>query len=218
LLAHIFRPKVTYVKLNNIHVYTVRGVFDPLPAVSSLLLAELVKEYARGVVVEIGAGTGFLSLLASKLYSVEKVYAVDVSSIAIANCKINIRVNNAYSKVICLSSLESLIRSLKSKADTVILNPPYLPCNPRFKVEVSWCGGSRLEVTKGLISLSCKLLASKGFLLLTLSTLSTPSIDSMVEVIGRSCHPRKVKIVKIRRKLIPWREEIFALAIKVRNR
>jgi methylase of polypeptide subunit release factors len=217
LLLHTLRPKVTYARVGGAHLYTLRGVFDPIPTISSSLLLELVERYARGVVLEVGAGTGMLSLAAARLARVARVYAVEVSPRAAANCRVNIRVNSASGRVLCFSSWRQLLERLRSaKVDTAILNPPYLPCSPRLEMEFSWCGGSGLEAVRALTRAACKLLKRDGRLLLAVSTIGLPGAGAIAELLAEACKGRTVEVLEAKRLWLPWGEEVIAIAVEGR--
>jgi len=53
----------------------------------SWLLGDQVKKYARGRVLDMGTGSGFLALTAARLKKVKEVLALDVNPDAIKYCK-----------------------------------------------------------------------------------------------------------------------------------
>lgn len=89
------------------------------PREDSLLLQELVPQYAMGTVLDMGAGTGILAEAA--LASAEKVYAADIDPEAVAECR-----RRLGKRVICRQSdLFSRLKGLRF--DLIVFNPPYLP-------------------------------------------------------------------------------------------
>ncbi|MBL7054561.1 methyltransferase [Candidatus Woesearchaeota archaeon] len=104
------------------------------PREDSLMLAEQVKKYAKGVVLDIGTGSGIQAMTAAKLKKVVKVYAVDIDKEAVDYCKNNI---NDKKVVFLKSDLFKIFRVDKRfsnlKFDTIIFNPPYLPDDPKLK-------------------------------------------------------------------------------------
>ena len=69
-------------------------------------------------------------------------------------------------------------------ADTVVVNPPYLPCNPLLPGEEAWCGGRGLGIALRLLGLGLGLLRGDGVLLASFSSLSGPGIPSFL--LGRA--------------------------------
>ena len=59
------------------------------PQEDSFLLQKQVKKYAKGIVLDMGTGSGILAVEAAKSQKVVKVYAVDIDNVAIDYCKEN---------------------------------------------------------------------------------------------------------------------------------
>ena len=98
------------------------------PREDSFLLKKHLKKHVKGVVLDIGTGTGIQALEAASSKKVVKVYAIDINSKAIDYCRANI--DNK--KIIFLTSDLFLVfrvdqRYKNTKFDTIIFNPPYLP-------------------------------------------------------------------------------------------
>jgi len=68
-----------------------RGVFNPVVSVSSALLVELVQRHARGLVVDIGCGSGVLSVAAARQPGVDLVLGVDPSLASVVATRVNAR-------------------------------------------------------------------------------------------------------------------------------
>ncbi len=114
------------------------------PQEDSLLLKKYVKEYSKGIVLDIGTGSGIQAQEAAKNKKVVKVYALDINREAIEHCKYNI----FNKKIIFLySNLFSVFRNNPRKYqglkfDTIIFNPPYLPKEERDK-DIALDGGKQ---------------------------------------------------------------------------
>ncbi|MFH2028765.1 MAG: HemK2/MTQ2 family protein methyltransferase [Nanoarchaeota archaeon] len=122
------------------------------PREDSFLLQKYVKEYAKGIVLDMGTGTGIQALEAAKSRKVVKVYALDVNHHAIKYCKETIDNN----KIIFMrSNLFKVFRGDERykglKFDTIIFNPPYLPAESEDE-DIALSGG------KGGYELICKFL------------------------------------------------------------
>ena len=61
------------------------------PREDSKLLAKYVKKYAKGLVLDIGTGSGIQALEAAKKKNVKKVVAVDIQKEVVDYCKENIK-------------------------------------------------------------------------------------------------------------------------------
>jgi release factor glutamine methyltransferase len=111
------------------------------PREDSLLLKKYVEKYAKGIVLDMGTGSGIQALAASSLKKVVKVYALDIDREAIKYSKSKIKSK----KVVFLrSNLFQVFRGDKRyqglKFDTIIFNPPYLPDDPNYP-DVALDGG-----------------------------------------------------------------------------
>lgn len=143
-----------------IGLFRAGGVF--MPSKRSLFLARsLVKIGIEGKrVIDVGSGSGFLSLLCAKLGAAE-VLAIDINPFAIFLTKKNWRLNNLPAKILKteISDVFSQIvpPPLHSRFDLIISNPPGLPLDilnhQEPKTFASWmCNGAgkdgRLVVDK----------------------------------------------------------------------
>jgi HemK-related putative methylase len=86
---------------------------------------------------EMGAGSGYLSVILKKLFPSSELYAIDRNPDAVSLCQRNLLLNNISGTVIESNLFESLIvHNNKMKFDLIIFNPPYLP-SKTIKDEVS---------------------------------------------------------------------------------
>lgn len=88
------------------------------------------------VVLDVGCGTGILSIASTKKAS--RVVAVDISKEAVACTQKNVNINHLEDKVEVMQS--DLFKNLgkDDKFDLVIFNPPLLPGKPKTKADRSW--------------------------------------------------------------------------------
>ena len=94
------------------------------PREDSILLATVLEQTRakRTIdVLEVGCGSGFLSIVAAKLGG--KVTSADINPIAAAAAKQNALQNKASLKVL----ISNLFSNITGKFDLIIFNPPYLP-------------------------------------------------------------------------------------------
>lgn len=85
------------------------------PNDDSYLLAESVKEYAKGKVLDMGTGSGIQAETA--LQKTKEVLAADINQEAVEHCQ--------KKGIKCIQS--DLFKNIKDKFDLIIFNPPYLP-------------------------------------------------------------------------------------------
>jgi len=143
------------------------------PREDSVLLSKYVEKYAKGIVLDMGTGSGIQAEKAAKNKKVVKVYAVDVDEEAIKHC-----IRNQKSKKItfAMSNLFSLFRKDERfkniKFDTIIFNPPYLPSDPTYP-DIALDGGKKgHELICKFLNESKRFLKPKTKILLVFSSLT----------------------------------------------
>lgn len=143
------------------------------PAEDSFLLKKFIKEYAKGMVLDMGTGSGIQALEAAKNKKVSKVYALDLNKKAISYCKSNIK----NKKIIFLfSDLFYLFKTNKKyetlKFDTIIFNAPYLPECLGYKDSALDGGKEGYELIQRFLKEVIPFLKPKTKILLVFSSLS----------------------------------------------
>ncbi len=143
------------------------------PREDSYLLQKHIKKHAKGVVLDIGTGTGILAEEAAKSKKVVKVFGVDINEKAIKHC---IRNQKSKKIIFAMSDLFSLFkldrRYLGMKFGTIIFNPPYLPEDKRAKDTALDGGKKGYEVICKFLHESKKFLKPKGKILIFFSSLT----------------------------------------------
>lgn len=123
------------IEFNNISLCLDDQVYEP--AEDTELLLDLIKVKRGEKVIEIGSGTGILSVFAAK--NGAKVIAVDINPFAADSTLCSARLNNVDVDVIN-GDMFSFLR--KEKFDAAIFNPPYLPFEEYDSwIQFSWSGG-----------------------------------------------------------------------------
>ena len=118
------------------------GVFHPGLFISTKMLLNFIEglNLVQKTFLELGAGSGIISILAAKKGA--KVYATDISSIAIENIKLNAEKNGVDIAVI----RSDLFQDLSDlKLDYIIINPPYYKKGPIKEEEFAWFCGQNHE-------------------------------------------------------------------------
>ena len=93
----------------------------------SVILANFVKTKKQDVCVEIGAGSGVISILLTAKNHLNKIYAFEIQPLMADLCKKNVLLNNLQQKIEVvgddIKKFESYIK--KDSVDVVFSNPPY---------------------------------------------------------------------------------------------
>ena len=113
------------------------GVYKP--AEDTLLLLKHAKRLAEGDVLEMGTGSGYISIELSRLPAVRCVVGADIDPKAVELARKNAVDDGASDAVQFVES--DLFQNLgDSRFDWVLFNPPYLPSEGEID-ELSWAGG-----------------------------------------------------------------------------
>ena len=169
------------ISFEGLKLYVPRGVFNPLPAGSTLMLARTMRPEGR--VIDMGTGTGVLALLAARLPEVEIAVGYDESKLPVAAARLNARINKLEGKTV----FTHLWRRAMSYApfDSALINPPYLPLEPRDPLDNLWCGGRDLRVVRSMLFMASQALREGGRIWVACSTLSPwRSLASQAEKMG----------------------------------
>jgi release factor glutamine methyltransferase len=115
------------------------GALIPRPE-TELLIDEVIKNIPDKntsiTIVEVGVGSGIISIILAKKYKNAKFIAVDISSKALAVAKINI-VNSGLESRIQLR-LGSLLDKVSENIDYLVSNPPYIANNTKLDLNLSY--------------------------------------------------------------------------------
>ena len=172
------------------------------PREDSLLLAKaLENESLKKKVLEIGCGSGFLSIVMAKKGA--EVTAVDGSKDAVEATRLNAKKNDV--SLTCFGS--DLFSSVTSKFDLIVFNPPYLPDESN---DATYSGGKTgRKVIEKFIKQVKEYLNKNGRVLLLISSLTgEKEVLSLFHACGF-----KTKIVT--REKIPWEELMVIEACKL---
>lgn len=138
-----------------------------LPREDSFLLQKWVEKMAKGIVLDIGTGTGIQAFAAAP--TSKKVIAVDVNPDAIDYCNNAMLVSDLQNIEFRVSDLFS---NVKEKFDVIIFNPPYLP-ESEFDKEKDTTGGKNgWETIEKFLKEAKSHLNAGGKILLVFSSLT----------------------------------------------
>jgi release factor glutamine methyltransferase len=115
------------------------GVFHPGLFHSTMMLLEHVEANSMaGSFLEIGGGTGIVSILAARKGA--DVVVSDISLTAIENMKLNAVTHSVTMKIIH----SNLFENIEPKTfDWIVVNPPYYPSQPVREEDYAWYCGVR---------------------------------------------------------------------------
>lgn len=149
---------------------------DPIyePREDSHLLARYLKTIARGDVLDMGTGSGFLAEAASE--KADHVLAVDINPLAIERCRISIKNDKIEFRQ------SDLFSNIEESFDLIVFNPPYLPDDSDVK-DIALDGGKHgWELAERFLIASKKHLKRDGRILLLFSSLTNrKKIDSILK-------------------------------------
>jgi release factor glutamine methyltransferase len=145
--------------MTNYKIYT--------PREDSKLLVKYVRKYSKGIVLDIGTGSGIQAITAANNKKVNSVLATDIQDSIIRLNKKNIK----NKKIKFLKS--DLFNDIKNKKfDTIIFNPPYLPNELKVK-DLTLEGGKKgYEVVERFLNEVDNFLKSDGIILIVFSSLT----------------------------------------------
>lgn len=138
------------------------------PQEDSYMLAEQVKNYAHGKVLDIGTGSGIQGLAALENDDVDSVLFSDIDILCISKLQDNI--NDKRAKFIVSDLFKNI--NIKNKFNTIIFNPPYLPEDKYDKTIYNVGGKKGYEIIFRFLDKAKDYLSDNGMILLLFSSLS----------------------------------------------
>ncbi len=147
-LAYFYRKPRKY-SYQNIEVLVHPEVFPPHLTLSTKILLDFIseKDLKGKFFLELGCGSGIISLLASKKGA--KVTASDINKTALdylnkASEKNDLPVTTVYS---------NLFEKIQDKSfDYIIINPPYYPKQPKSIKDQAWYCGDNFDYFRNLFN------------------------------------------------------------------
>ena len=134
---------------NNICIKVHPDVFPPQMTFSTKILLDFINgmNLENKKFLELGCGSGIISLLASKKKA--NVIASDINKTALDYLEINASKNNLSLKTVLSDVFQDLI---SETFDYIIINPPYYPQKPKSIKEQAWFCGENFEYFEKLFS------------------------------------------------------------------
>lgn len=125
------------------------GVFHPGFFFSTKILLEYLEQFDlhKKYVLELGAGTGLISIFVSRRGGY--VTASDISLTAIYNIEKNVKMTDANVEVVYSDLFDD---TPNRRYDYIIINPPYYKKTPSSEKEFAWYGGDDFQYFRKLFS------------------------------------------------------------------
>lgn len=144
-----YLSKTRWYSAAGIRIKVYPGVFHPgLFFSTSVLLNYLTHKDLQGLrILELGAGSGFLSIFCSRRKAA--VTASDISKTAIENLSENKFLTGAEFQIVESDLFDSMN---PDDFDLIVINPPYYPRNPARESERAWYCGDDFQYFKKLFS------------------------------------------------------------------
>lgn len=148
-LSEKYLSKERSYKYKDIRVTVFPGVFHPGFFFSTNLLLKYLEklELKEKYILELGAGSGLISLFAAKRGAF--VTASDISLTAVYNIEKNVKMNDANVEVIHSDLFDDIPHR---RNDYIIINPPYYKKTPVSEKEFAWFGGDDFQYFKKLFT------------------------------------------------------------------
>lgn len=148
-IAKTYTSKERNFSFKNINVIVKPGVFHPGLFISTKMLLNFIDALIldNKAFLELGAGSGVISVLAAKKGA--RVFASDISKIAVENIRLNANIND-----VKINTLESnLFQNIpRMNFDYIVINPPYYKKDPVSDAEYAWYCGSNFEYFRNLFT------------------------------------------------------------------
>jgi len=148
-LSEKYLSKERSYRYKDITIIVFPGVFHPGFYFSTKLLLKYLEgiELDKKYVLELGAGTGLISIYASKKGAF--VTASDISLTAFYNIEKNTKMNDSNVEVVHSDMFEQVPQL---RYDYIIINPPYYKKTPTSQKEFAWFGGDDFQYFRKLFS------------------------------------------------------------------
>lgn len=135
--------------------------------IDSVLLSDFAKEIKNNsTVLDLGSGTGIISILLSKKINAKKIIGVEIQKDVYEMSKKSILLNDLQNVEFINEDIKNLNNIIKNNScDAIVTNPPYMKNNSGIKNDNEYKLISRHEIkcnVEDIIKISSKLLKDNG--------------------------------------------------------
>jgi len=158
-------------KIDGLNLQIPKEVYDP--AEDSFLLTENVQINLNNKVLEIGSGSGYVSIFLAKKFPKAEYFCIDINYYAANITNKNAISNNVNILTICSDLFNSINTHTMRQPifDVIIFNSPYLPVSEKGILEKAWSGGvDGLEIVNNFVLNFTKFLKKEGKCYLVVSS------------------------------------------------
>jgi release factor glutamine methyltransferase len=152
---------------------------------------KLIDENNLKTALDLGAGSGNISVSIAKLSKIEKVFSVDISYDALSMCWQNVLMHNQAQKInLRHGDLFDAVKAdnIEYKVDIIVSNPPYIADYefPSLAVELSfepksalWGGADGLDYYKKIAQQAKRYLSKNGYVAVELNSNKSSEISKI---------------------------------------
>ncbi|MFC1801417.1 HemK2/MTQ2 family protein methyltransferase [Nanoarchaeota archaeon] len=169
------------------------------PREDSELLKKYVKQFAKGLVLDMGTGSGIQAETAAKKREVKTVIAVDINPEAkkyIQHKKVKFIHSDLFKKI------------PKKRFNTIIFNPPYLPQDPNIEDPSLYGGKQGFEILEKFLNQINTYLEEDGIVLIVFSNFTQKNIVDFI------LEKNLLQFKLLEKQKLPLFEELYCYLIK----
>jgi release factor glutamine methyltransferase len=184
LTRYYLRKERSY-QYENISIIVKPGVFHPglFPSTRMLLgylrQQNLPNSRPRKTLLELGCGTGLISIVAEKFGMT--VTSLDISRAAVENTQMNAEKNRAKLQIIHSDLFDKVMPQF---FDWIIINPPYYAKDARTEAEAAWHCGANFEYFRKLFPTLVNYMSKDSNVLMTLT--ESADFDTVSDIASQS--------------------------------
>ncbi len=133
-LEYILKETSFYSKM----FYTDERVLIPRPETEILIdkISSTCRGIKKPIIVEVGTGSGIISVMLATLMSDAKIIATDISQDALEVAQINAKKHKVDDKITFVNC--NLLDEVEDKIDILVSNPPYIKKGEKLKKNLSY--------------------------------------------------------------------------------